>query len=165
MATKKAGGSSRNGRDSAGRRLGAKKSDGQHVIPGNIIIRQRGTKIRPGLNVGLGKDHTIYALIAGQVKFSSKRTHKSVSVIAIDSVAATSHSNNLKAATKTLSNTLNSAVAQNQNLEMVFEASNITDKKSIAKEEKSPVKEPNSKPEKAPIKEPKTKPDKKLEKA
>ena len=62
MATKKAGGSSRNGRDSAGRRLGAKKSDGQEVIPGNIIYRQRGTKIHPGKNVGIGKDHTLFAL-------------------------------------------------------------------------------------------------------
>ena len=70
MAHKKAGGSSRNGRDSAGRRLGVKKSGGQSVIPGNIIIRQRGTKYRPGENVGIGKDHTIFAKIAGVVTLS-----------------------------------------------------------------------------------------------
>ena len=80
MATKKAGGSSRNGRDSAGRRLGIKKSDGQHVIPGNIIVRQRGTKFHPGKNVGLGKDHTIFALIEGQVEFASKRNHNVVNI-------------------------------------------------------------------------------------
>lgn len=81
MATKKAGGSSRNGRDSAGRRLGAKKSDGQPVISGNIIIRQRGTKIHPGANVGMGKDHTLFSLIAGTVKFITRGTKKIVSVI------------------------------------------------------------------------------------
>ena len=70
MAHKKAGGSSRNGRDSEGRRLGVKKYGGEHVLAGNIIIRQRGTKYRPGKNVGLGKDHTIYALFDGQVLFS-----------------------------------------------------------------------------------------------
>ena len=70
MATKKAGGSSRNGRDSAGRRLGVKKFGGEHVIPGNIIIRQRGTKWHPGNNVGIGKDHTIFALTEGKVRFS-----------------------------------------------------------------------------------------------
>ncbi|MGX6959901.1 MAG: 50S ribosomal protein L27 [Rickettsia endosymbiont of Pentastiridius leporinus] len=80
MATKKAGGSSRNGRDSAGRRLGVKKADGQYVIPGNIIVRQRGTKIHPGANVGLGKDHTIFALTEGRVEFLTKRSHKIVSV-------------------------------------------------------------------------------------
>lgn len=80
MATKKAGGSSRNGRDSAGRRLGVKKADGQYVIPGNIIVRQRGTKIHPGMNVGLGKDHTIFALIEGRVEFLTKRNHKIVNV-------------------------------------------------------------------------------------
>jgi len=72
MAHKKAGGSSRNGRDTAGRRLGIKKYGGEKVIPGNIIVRQRGTKWKPGENVGLGKDHTIFALIEGQVKFQSK---------------------------------------------------------------------------------------------
>jgi large subunit ribosomal protein L27 len=80
MATKKAGGSSRNGRDSAGRRLGVKKSDGQHVIPGNIILRQRGTKIHPGNNVGLGTDHTIFALIEGRVEFITKKDRKIVNV-------------------------------------------------------------------------------------
>ena len=69
MATKKAGGSSRNGRDSAGRRLGVKKFGGQKVKPGQIIIRQRGTKFYPGDNVGMGKDHTLFALIAGAVSF------------------------------------------------------------------------------------------------
>ena len=82
MATKKAGGSSRNGRDSAGRRLGVKKYGGETVIPGNIIVRQRGTKIFPGENVGMGKDHTLFALIDGVVKFQRKRNNKSyVSVV------------------------------------------------------------------------------------
>ena len=70
MAHKKAGGSSKNGRDSAGRRLGVKKSGGQEVLAGNIIIRQRGTKYRPGKNVGIGKDHTIFALLDGNVLFT-----------------------------------------------------------------------------------------------
>ena len=69
MAHKKAGGSSRNGRDSAGRRLGVKKFGGEAVIPGNIIMRQRGTKMWPGEGVGLGKDHTIFATVPGHVKF------------------------------------------------------------------------------------------------
>ena len=69
MAHKKAGGSSRNGRDSAGRRLGVKKFGGEAVIPGNIIIRQRGTKWHPGDNVGMGKDHTIFAKSEGKVAF------------------------------------------------------------------------------------------------
>ncbi len=73
MAHKKAGGSSRNGRDSAGRRLGAKKFGGESVIPGNIIMRQRGTKFYPGLNVGMGKDHTLFALVEGSVKYTQKR--------------------------------------------------------------------------------------------
>jgi len=72
MAHKKAGGSSRNGRDSIGRRLGVKKSGGQAVVPGNIIIRQRGTKYHPGENVGMGKDHTIFATVEGQVNFQRK---------------------------------------------------------------------------------------------
>lgn len=72
MAHKKAGGSSRNGRDSAGRRLGVKKFGGETVIPGNIIVRQRGTKWHPGTNVGLGTDHTIFALVEGQVSFATK---------------------------------------------------------------------------------------------
>ena len=69
MAHKKAGGSSRNGRDSEGRRLGVKKFGGEAVIPGNIIIRQRGTKWHPGENVGMGKDHTIFATSEGKVAF------------------------------------------------------------------------------------------------
>lgn len=69
MATKKAGGSSKNGRDSIGRRLGVKKFGGQYVIPGNIIVRQRGTKFHPGSNVGMGKDHTLFALVNGAVQF------------------------------------------------------------------------------------------------
>ncbi len=69
MAHKKAGGSSRNGRDSAGRRLGVKKFGGEDVIAGNIIMRQRGTKMWPGTGVGMGKDHTIFATINGAVKF------------------------------------------------------------------------------------------------
>jgi len=81
MATKKAGGSSKNGRDSAGRRLGTKKGDGQGVIPGNIIVRQRGTKIRPGKNVGMGKDHTLFALIEGKVEFLTKKNCKLVNVV------------------------------------------------------------------------------------
>ena len=69
MAHKKAGGSSRNGRDSIGRRLGVKKFGGEAVVPGNIIVRQRGTKMWPGEVVGMGKDHTIFATAEGQVKF------------------------------------------------------------------------------------------------
>ena len=72
MAHKKAGGSSRNGRDSEGRRLGVKKFGGETVIPGNIIIRQRGTKVHPGVNVGMGKDHTLFAMAAGTVEFRKK---------------------------------------------------------------------------------------------
>ncbi len=73
MAHKKAGGSSRNGRDSAGRRLGVKKFGGEEVIAGNIIVRQRGTKYHPGDNVGIGKDHTLFALTDGHVKFIKRR--------------------------------------------------------------------------------------------
>lgn len=72
MAHKKAGGSSRNGRDSAGRRLGVKKFGGEAVIPGNILVRQRGTKWHPGANVGMGKDHTLFATTEGKVLFVSK---------------------------------------------------------------------------------------------
>jgi large subunit ribosomal protein L27 len=82
MAHKKGQGSTQNNRDSAGRRLGVKKSGGQSVIAGNIIIRQRGTKVHPGTGVGLGKDHTIYALIDGVVKFERKdKNRKKVSVV------------------------------------------------------------------------------------
>ena len=76
MAHKKAGGSSRNGRDSAGRRLGIKRGDGQVVLPGTIIARQRGTKYFPGKNVGMGRDHTIFALIDGVVKFKRKADNR-----------------------------------------------------------------------------------------
>ena len=76
MAHKKAGGSSRNGRDSAGRRLGVKKFGGEAVIPGNIIIRQRGTKYHPGDNVGVGKDHTIFATSEGRVNFARKAKNR-----------------------------------------------------------------------------------------
>ena len=72
MAHKKAGGSSRNGRDSAGRRLGVKKFGGESVLAGNIIVQQRGTKFHPGENVGMGKDHTLFALTTGSVNFRKK---------------------------------------------------------------------------------------------
>ncbi len=81
MAHKKAGGSSRNGRDSAGRRLGVKKFGGEIVISGNIIVRQRGTKFHPGSNVGLGRDHTLFATLDGKVTFKKTRTRTFVSVI------------------------------------------------------------------------------------
>ena len=73
MAHKKAGGSSRNGRDSEAKRLGVKKFGGEQVVPGNIIIRQRGTRVYPGSNVGCGKDHTLFALTAGRVAFRGGR--------------------------------------------------------------------------------------------
>lgn len=81
MAHKKAGGSSRNGRDSAGKRLGVKKFGGEHVIPGNIIIRQRGTKVHPGNGVGLGRDYTIFALVEGQVTFKKRGDRQFVHVV------------------------------------------------------------------------------------
>ena len=81
MATKKAGGSSRNGRDSAGRRLGVKKFGGEIVISGNILVRQRGTKFHPGSNVGIGKDHTLFAKLNGKVSFKKNRKRTVVSVI------------------------------------------------------------------------------------
>ncbi|PPR47927.1 MAG: 50S ribosomal protein L27 [Alphaproteobacteria bacterium MarineAlpha5_Bin9] len=80
MATKKAGGSSRNGRDSAGRRLGVKKYGGEAVLAGNIIVRQRGTKFYPGNNVGIGKDHTLFAITKGKVNFKKTRKKTFVSV-------------------------------------------------------------------------------------
>ncbi len=85
MAHKKAGGSSRNGRDTAGRRLGVKKFGGEAVIAGNIIIRQRGTKVKPGVNIGVGRDHTLWALVDGHVKFERRaegRVHVSVLPVA-----------------------------------------------------------------------------------
>ena len=89
MAHKKAGGSSRNGRDSIGRRLGVKKYGGEHVLPGNIILRQRGTKWHPGNNVGLGRDHTIFALIEGHVQFATKRGGRTYVSIVPESLAPT----------------------------------------------------------------------------
>ncbi len=77
MAHKKAGGSSNNGRDSAGRRLGVKKYAGEAVIPGNIIVRQRGTKFYPATNVGMGKDHTLFALTEGKVRFYKGKQKRS----------------------------------------------------------------------------------------
>jgi large subunit ribosomal protein L27 len=86
MAHKKGGGSTRYGRDSKAKRLGVKRYDGQVVVPGTIIVRQRGTRIRPGRNVGMGRDFTIYALIEGQVKFEpyNKQGRKKVSVYVPD---------------------------------------------------------------------------------
>ncbi len=82
MAHKKAGGSSRNGRDTAGRRLGVKCFGGESVIPGNIIVRQRGTTVHPGKGVGMGRDHTIFATVAGTVTFrATKNDRQTVSVI------------------------------------------------------------------------------------
>ena len=82
MATKKAGGSSRNGRDSAGRRLGVKRYGGQQVLPGNIIVRQRGTKIHPGDHVGMGRDHSIFSLAKGKVRFKTSKLNRTfVSVV------------------------------------------------------------------------------------
>ena len=86
MAHKKAGGSSRNGRDTEGRRLGVKKFGGEQVIAGNIIIRQRGTKMKPGHNVGLGRDHTIFALVDGRVAFA--RTANDRVVVSVDPLPA-----------------------------------------------------------------------------
>jgi large subunit ribosomal protein L27 len=89
MAHKKAGGSSRNGRDSAGRRLGVKKFGGEQVLAGNIIIRQRGTKVYPGRNVGCGKDHTLFATAEGRVRFhEGKLGRKYCSVDMIMAAAA-----------------------------------------------------------------------------
>ena len=81
MATKKAGGSSRNGRDTIGRRLGVKKFGGENVLAGNIIVRQRGTKFHPGNNVGIGRDHTIFATKNGKVAFKKTRIRTFISVI------------------------------------------------------------------------------------
>jgi len=82
MAHKKAGGSSRNGRDSEGRRLGVKKSGGQAVIPGHIIIRQRGTRYHPGHNVGMGRDHTLFALTEGRVTFARTKFNRTTVSVA-----------------------------------------------------------------------------------
>ena len=83
MAHKKSGGSSRNGRDSHSKRLGVKKYGGEHVLAGNILVRQRGTTFHPGVNVGLGRDHTLFATVTGSVKFTTKRGGRCyVSIIA-----------------------------------------------------------------------------------
>jgi large subunit ribosomal protein L27 len=82
MAHKKSGGSSRNGRDSEGRRLGVKKYGGEAVLAGNIIVRQRGSKFWPGENVGMGRDHTLFALKTGQVKFVTKRDDRTYVAVA-----------------------------------------------------------------------------------
>ncbi len=89
MAHKKAGGSSKNGRDSVGRRLGVKRYGGEEVLAGNIIVRQRGTKWKPGKNVGLGKDHTIFALLDGQVLFTKGKGGQAiVNILPSNDVAA-----------------------------------------------------------------------------
>jgi len=87
MAHKKSGGSSRNGRDSAGRRLGVKKFGGEAVDAGNILVRQRGTKFWPGENVGMGRDHTLFAKQAGAVRFVTKRENRTF--VAVESAAKT----------------------------------------------------------------------------
>ena len=89
MAHKKSGGSSRNGRDSDGRRLGVKKYGGENVLAGNILVRQRGTKFWPGVNVGLGRDHTLFATATGQVKFQTKRNDRTyVSIVPVEQAQA-----------------------------------------------------------------------------
>ena len=89
MAHKKSGGSSRNGRDSAGQRLGVKKFGGEKALAGNILVRQRGTKFWPGDNVGLGRDHTLFATATGQVKFLTKRDDRTyVSIIPVQAAEA-----------------------------------------------------------------------------
>jgi large subunit ribosomal protein L27 len=87
MAHKKAGGSSRNGRDSDGRRLGVKRYGGERVLAGNILCRQRGTKWHPGANVGMGRDHTLFALINGRVEFRTKANRTYVSVLSMEAAA------------------------------------------------------------------------------
>jgi large subunit ribosomal protein L27 len=88
MAHKKSGGSSKNGRDSNPKYLGVKKYGGEHVIPGNILVRQRGTKTYPGLNVGMGKDHTLFAKVEGKVEFRRKRDNRQyVSVVPLSEAA------------------------------------------------------------------------------
>ena len=88
MAHKKAGGSSRNGRDSPGQRLGVKKFGGEHVLAGNILVRQRGTKFHPGANVGMGRDHTLFALVEGRVNFVHGRRQRSyIAVAPLDEAA------------------------------------------------------------------------------
>lgn len=89
MAHKKSGGSSRNGRDSESKRLGVKKFGGETVLAGNILVRQRGTKFHAGDNVGVGRDHTLFATTTGQVKFTTKRNERCfVSIIPAPAMAA-----------------------------------------------------------------------------
>ena len=89
FAHKKGVGSSRNGRDSESKRLGAKRADGQFVLAGNILVRQRGTKIHPGINVGIGSDDTLFAKVSGTVRFERKgKTKKQVSVYPVEEAAA-----------------------------------------------------------------------------
>ena len=89
MAHKKGGGSTKNGRESESKRLGTKRADGQYVLAGNILVRQRGTKIHPGTNVGIGSDDTLFALESGKVKFERKgRDKKQVSVYPVEEVKA-----------------------------------------------------------------------------
>ncbi|HHW70772.1 MAG TPA: 50S ribosomal protein L27 [Clostridiales bacterium] len=91
FATKKGVGSSRNGRDSESKRLGVKRADGQYVLAGNIIVRQRGTKIHPGMNVGIGKDDTLFSLVDGVIKFERKgKKKKQVSVYPVEETIALS---------------------------------------------------------------------------
>ncbi|MBT3314125.1 MAG: 50S ribosomal protein L27 [Anaerolineae bacterium] len=85
MAHKTGGGSTSNGRDSKSKRLGVKRYAGEHVISGNILVRQRGTRIKPGKNVGLGKDHTIFAVIEGTVMFDITRGRKRINVVPLES--------------------------------------------------------------------------------
>lgn len=91
MAHKKGGGSSRNGRESESKRLGVKKYGGEHVLAGNILVRQRGTRFRAGKNVGLGKDHTLFALVEGKVKYTERtfnqKTRKVVNVVPVEASA------------------------------------------------------------------------------
>lgn len=89
MAHKKAGGSSRNGRESESKRLGVKRFGGQEVLAGNILVRQRGTQFHPGVNVGIGKDHTLYAKVTGQVKFEVKgpNNRSYVSIVPVPSAS------------------------------------------------------------------------------
>lgn len=84
MASKASGGSTRNGRDSHSKRLGVKRHDGQIVKAGNVLIRQRGTKVYPGVNVGMGSDFTLFALVDGVVKFENRRNKKVVSILPLE---------------------------------------------------------------------------------
>jgi large subunit ribosomal protein L27 len=88
MAHKKAGGSTRNGRDSHSKRLGVKRFGGEFVLAGNILIRQRGTPVRPGFNVGVGVDHTLFAKVAGKVKFQKRGAEQRMYVHVVPEVAA-----------------------------------------------------------------------------